>query len=350
MNKTTNQMKKNKKTNTPSSIFAVHSPFHSFPYPLFESLLIHGTMLVEKQSITLFHFCFSFCQKRLSSVRGTDVRNGEYVCWWYWFCVDGRWGFVSTRGLCFGWECDAFGYYLITIKIQVCGGWMKKSEEWSFRLPQGLLTRFENVFRFPTKTVSPSTKYAYNVCIDVNKKYLQKISTISRRNTYYINVLTWWHRTRAQVSISQNRLCIRRVLYHQPRRQIASLTRVWRRYGDEFAWTSLVGKGTLKGTASSKGVSCEQSQATHTFDSIITSIFQFCNIVIIDLDNIAVGWRDRNWKRACWFIWRLRSCSLVCIWIAFCHDQMLRASQNRRRQSCKVRPAYQRVNKGITRE
>lgn len=133
MSKTTNQVKKNRKTNTPSSIFAIHSPFHSFSYPLFESLLIHGTMLIEKQSVTLFYFCFSFCQKRFSGVRGTDVRNRECVRGWYWFCVVGGWGFDSTRGLCFGWECDAFGYYLITIiKIQVWFGcWMKKSEGWT---------------------------------------------------------------------------------------------------------------------------------------------------------------------------------------------------------------------------
>ena len=48
-----------------------------------------------------------------------------------------------------------------------------------------------------------------------------------------------------------------------------------------------------------KEIFYEQSQLTYMFDSIITSIFQLCNICIIDLDKVMVGWRDRNWKKTC---------------------------------------------------
>jgi len=42
---------------------------------------------------------------------------------------------------------------------------------WEETVRRSVIMRLENVFRFPTNTVSPSMKYAYNVCSAVNRKY-----------------------------------------------------------------------------------------------------------------------------------------------------------------------------------
>ena len=42
------------------------------------------------------------------------------------------------------------------------------------------LTRLSNVLRFPTKTVSPSIKYAYNACESVRTMYLRSRITLEK--------------------------------------------------------------------------------------------------------------------------------------------------------------------------